>query len=309
MFDQQHGHIALVANPADQIAKHVDLFVIEAAGGFIEQQDLRIGCQRARQFDALLGPERQAGNREVGNVIEVKIAENLMNALVECGLAAANPGQFQRVAHDVAVGAGMGADPDVVEHGKIWKQSDVLEGAADADFGDPVRRPLQDALAFHQDVALARLIEPAQAIEERGLASAVWPDQPQDLPLIHVERNTIQRNDAAEHDADVANRKQGRLSLRELVPASSRPAQMTRRAVDHANGSAARNDDGYLIPSTTRATFPPVSIFCFLAFFDCGAAPPSAVSMFLTIATRRGPISLRNRSSVKRNAGAPQLNA
>src|SRR5438045_3479578 len=31
--------------------------------------------------------------------------------------------------------------------------------------------------------------------------------------------------------------------------------------------------------------------------------------MFLTIATRRGPISLRSRSSVKRNAGAPQLNA
>ena len=36
---------------------------------------------------------------------------------------------------------------------------------------------------------------------------------------------------------------------------------------------------------------------------------PSAASIFLTIATRRGPISLRSRSSVKRNAGAPQLKA
>ena len=33
---------------------------------------------------------------------------------------------------------------------------------------------------------------------------------------MHVERHAIQRDDAAEHDADVANREQGRLSLREL---------------------------------------------------------------------------------------------
>jgi hypothetical protein len=33
---------------------------------------------------------------------------------------------------------------------------------------------------------------------------------------VHVERHAIQRDDAAEHDADVANRKQGSISLREL---------------------------------------------------------------------------------------------
>jgi len=55
---------------------------------------------------------------------------------------------------DVAMSAGMGADADIVEHRKIGKQRDVLEGAADADFGDPVRRPRQDALAFQQDVAV-----------------------------------------------------------------------------------------------------------------------------------------------------------
>ena len=33
---------------------------------------------------------------------------------------------------------------------------------------------------------------------------------------MHVKGHAIQRNDAAEHDADVANREQGILSLREL---------------------------------------------------------------------------------------------
>jgi hypothetical protein len=33
---------------------------------------------------------------------------------------------------------------------------------------------------------------------------------------VHVKGHAIQRNDAAEHDADVANREQGSISLREL---------------------------------------------------------------------------------------------
>ena len=176
----------------------------------------------------------------MGDVFEVEIAEDFVNALVDRGLAAADPGQLQRVADDVAVGAGMGADPDVVEHREIGEQGDVLEGAADADFGDPVRRPLQDALAFHQDVAGARLVEPAQAVEQRGLAGAVRPDQAEDLALMHVERHAVQRDDAAEHDADVANREQGRrcpcascacvISLRPNVASGGkRPHELVRR--------------------------------------------------------------------------------
>src|ERR1700693_1589667 len=81
------------------------------------------------------------------------------------------------------------------------------------------------------------------------------------------------------------------------------------RRNDHAHLLPDHNGEGYRIPSTTRATFSPAFNFLLGSFFDCGAIPPSAASMFLTIATRRGPISLRNLSSVKRNAGAPQLNA
>ena len=110
----------------------------------------------------------------------------------------------------------MGADANVVDHRKVGKQRDVLEGAADADFGNLVRRALQDADAVHQDVAGARLVEPGEAVEERGLAGAVGPDQAEDLAVVHVKGHAVQCDDAAEHDADVANRKQGILSLREL---------------------------------------------------------------------------------------------
>ena len=110
----------------------------------------------------------------------------------------------------------MGADANVVEHREIGKQRDVLEGAADADLGDPVRRARQDARAFHQDIAGARLIESGETVEQRRLAGAVRSDQAEDCALVHVEGHAIQRDDAAEHDADVANREQGSISLREL---------------------------------------------------------------------------------------------
>ncbi len=58
MLDQQHGHLAVVADAADQVAEDIDFFVVEAAGGLVEQQDFRVGGQCARQFDALLGAER-----------------------------------------------------------------------------------------------------------------------------------------------------------------------------------------------------------------------------------------------------------
>ena len=72
--------LALVADAADQVAEHVDLLMVEAAGGLVEQQELRLGGQRARQLDALLGAERQAGNHGMGDVFEVEIAEDLVDA-------------------------------------------------------------------------------------------------------------------------------------------------------------------------------------------------------------------------------------
>src|SRR4029077_20127812 len=101
MFDQQHRHVALVTNAADQIAEHINFFVVEAAGGFVEQQDFRIRGQGAGQLDALLSAERQAGNHGVGDVFEIQIGQDLVNLVVDAGFAAANPGKFQRVRDDV----------------------------------------------------------------------------------------------------------------------------------------------------------------------------------------------------------------
>src|SRR6185295_3289581 len=106
---------------------------------------------------------------------------DLVDFAVELSLLASGPGQVQAVAADVAFGARMRTNPDVVGDRHARKQRHVLEGTTDADVADLVRRTRQNAGALHQDVALARLIEPAQTIEEGGLAGAVGADQSEDL--------------------------------------------------------------------------------------------------------------------------------
>ncbi len=58
------------------------------------------------------------------------------------------------------------------------------------------------------------------------LPAPFGPIRPRICALMHVEGDAVQRDDAAEHDADVANREQGISSLRELglrhvIPPSS----------------------------------------------------------------------------------------
>ena len=123
-------------------------------------------------------------------------------------LLAARPRQVQAVGDDVALGAMMGADADVVgtdmrgNSATFWKvrpmpMSQMRCGGR-----------VQDARALDQDIALARLIEAAQAIEQGRLAGAVRADQSENLPLALVERDVVQRDNAAEHNAHLANGKQ-----------------------------------------------------------------------------------------------------
>ena len=58
---------------------------------------------------------------------------------------------------------------------------------------------------------VAERVEPRQAVEERGLAGAVRADQADDLPARDVERDAVERDDAAEAHRDVGHLEQLRL--------------------------------------------------------------------------------------------------
>ena len=104
----------------------------------------------------------------------------------------------------------MAADHDVAADGHAAEEREILEGAADAERRHAMTRLLQELVAVESDAAGFRLIEAAEAIEQRRLAGAVRADEAANLPAPDLEGHFVQRDDAAEADRQLADRQQRR---------------------------------------------------------------------------------------------------
>ena len=78
------------------------------------------------------------------------------------------------------------------------EQADVLERAHRALQRDLVARQPANRVAVEHDVAAGRLVEAADAVEHRGLARAVRPDDREHLIATHVEIDPVHREQPAE---------------------------------------------------------------------------------------------------------------
>ena len=140
MLDQQDGDALHVAHAADLAFQRVDLVVVEAGGGFVEQQQLGFGGEGAGKLNALADGEGQAGGDAVGEVAEVHEVDQFQRLGARGGFLAADVGQAQRVGDEAGTRAAVAADHDVFQHSHAVEQGDVLEGAANADHRDAVCR-------------------------------------------------------------------------------------------------------------------------------------------------------------------------
>src|SRR5262249_3776640 len=114
--------------------------------------------------------------------------------------------------------AALQADEDVLENRHRPEDVDVLERAGDAAPHDRVRRLAQEALAREDDRARVGLVEAGDQVEERRLAGAVRPDQPDDLAGLDVERHVVDGDDAAETPPYVLEREQRQGRKTKLAP-------------------------------------------------------------------------------------------
>jgi hypothetical protein len=107
----------------------------------------------------------------------------------------------------------MCAHPDVVEDRHRRKERDVLERPRDSQPDDPVRRRVEQVLAHEHHAPRLRPVQARDDVERRRLACAVRTDQAHDLALVGVERDAVERDDAAEARGDVLDgeQRQGRV--------------------------------------------------------------------------------------------------
>ena len=101
------------------------------------------------------------------------------------------------------------AEHQVVEHGEVLEQRDVLEGAGQPRRGDPVRPLAQDALAEELHRALLGPVDAGEHVEQRGLAGAVGADDREQLAGMDLEAHAVDRLDAREGQVDVVEPSDG----------------------------------------------------------------------------------------------------
>src|SRR6185312_15815263 len=164
--------------------------------------------QGARKLDALLRAEGQADDGRIRDRSEIERLDQRIGAGGEPRLLARDQREAQRIGEEPAANAAMATDQDVLAHRQGAKQREILKGAANAERRHAVPRFAQEVAPLEEDAAAFRLVEPAHAVEKRGLARAIGADQAADLSSRDLEGNAIERHYAAEADRQRADGEQ-----------------------------------------------------------------------------------------------------
>src|SRR5262249_43086276 len=99
---------------------------------------------------------------------------------------------------------------EVLLHGHARERLRDLKAARDAKPGAPVGRQRRDVPPREDDPAIVGTKRAGHAADERRLARAVRSDEPEALTLLHVERQPVERGQAAEALHESVNLEQRR---------------------------------------------------------------------------------------------------
>ena len=121
-------------------------------------------------------------------------------------LALADAGRKQEIAERIRHHMTVPANQQILQHCRLFKQLDILEGPADARMDDAMRRQLEQVVLTVVNRARRRLVEPADQVENRALAGTVRTDDREYLTGLYLERYVFNRMHAAEFDRQVADR-------------------------------------------------------------------------------------------------------
>ena len=181
VLDHQDGDAELVADIEHEAGDVLGLFLVHARDHFVEQQQFRLAGQRPRQFDALLLAVGQRADDGVADVLDLEEFDDVLDPLPGLDLLAAGAAEEHHGIEHVGAQMGVPAGQDVLDHGAVLEQREVLEGAPDADCREPPRRDGRKIDAVEHDAPAARPQHAGDHVEQRGLAGAVRADHAADF--------------------------------------------------------------------------------------------------------------------------------
>src|SRR5512142_60243 len=189
VFDDHDGD-SLLFDLSDDRDGLVELRRVQPRTGFIQEQELWPRGERTRNLEALSFSERQAFRKNIAIVIQAGEMEDFPRCLFRVFLVR----RPEKCRGD-----------DVVHHAHALERPDDLERPPHAAAADLVRFQAGNPFVLEKDVPAGRLVEAVHDVEDRGLARAVWPDEPHDLPPGHAEGDVLDGGQAAEEHGHLAH--------------------------------------------------------------------------------------------------------
>ena len=164
-------------------------FGVEVAGGFVEDQDLRVGEDGAGDGDAL--PLAAAE-------LHAALADERVVAVGQCVDELVGVGDRGGAADVVGRRAAV-AVGDVRGDGAVEQEHVLLDDADQAAVAVDV--DVAQVAAVEQDAAAGGVVEAGDEVAERGLAAAAGADEGDRLARLDVERDVFERERARSRDS------------------------------------------------------------------------------------------------------------
>jgi hypothetical protein len=116
MLDQQDGNAEPVADVDDQVSELAEISVVKPGCRLVQQQQLRLTGEGARELYTLARPKGKRAHRHVRYCREFEHLEQIRGPLPQQPFLATDGRQAQRVTNKPAAAAAMTTDQDIVAH-------------------------------------------------------------------------------------------------------------------------------------------------------------------------------------------------
>src|SRR5512141_3131291 len=208
VLDQQDRDAPLLVDVEDEAGHVLLLLEVHPGHRLVEEEELRLERQRPAELDPLSKAVGQRPHRLLPDVLDLEEVDDVLDRLPVLDLLGPRRPEEDPARQDAALHELVAPQHQVVEDGHVVEEGDVLEGAGDPQVGHPVRLHPGDLPVLEVDRAALRLVDARDAVEDRGLPGAVGADDRVDAPLLHVDRDSVDRLHPSEGEVDVVDPKQ-----------------------------------------------------------------------------------------------------
>lgn len=176
-----------VTQGSQRCEEKLHLRLVQGGGGFVQNEELRLGDQRLGEFDELLLGERKLSSQCPGIDGDPEIGED------------AGGFGFDALVIDLKEPPGwQPPEKDVLGHGQVRTETELLVDGRDTDrFGLVGRQPIEDG-SIEFDGAGVGLVDPGDQIDPGAFAGAVLTHERMDFTGQHLESHAIEHHIAGE---------------------------------------------------------------------------------------------------------------